>query len=129
MVGPYILVTEAEIVRPWPIGGFLLANHQSDRGAGRGTKASSKELQVPPEACEGPKEDQKPEGDDDSVVKIPQEPKEPEEDDDSIVEIPRELKEPEVIIISDEDEEALAKPHGAPVDGGGDCNYSHSFST
>ena len=27
MVGPYIPVTKSEIIKPWPIGGFLLANH------------------------------------------------------------------------------------------------------
>ena len=27
LVGPYILITEAEIMEPWPIGGYLLADH------------------------------------------------------------------------------------------------------
>ena len=26
MIGPYIPVTESEIIKPWPIGGFLLVN-------------------------------------------------------------------------------------------------------
>ena len=36
MVGPYIPITETEIVRPWPIGGFLLADCQHDWGTSRG---------------------------------------------------------------------------------------------
>ena len=132
MVGPYIPVTESEIVKPWPIGGFLLANCQSNWGTGRGAKTGSKELQASPEACGGPKESQKPEEDNNSIVKIPQEPKEPEEDDNSIVEIPQEPKEPEVIIIDNEDEEApaaLVEPHRTPVNGGGDHDYLHPFPT
>ena len=61
---------------------------------------------------------------------MPEELQEPS-DDDSIIEIPQELKEPQVIMIDDDDEGAtatLVKPQGAPVDGRGDCNYSHPFS-
>ena len=28
LVGPYIPIMEAEIMKPWPIGGFLLADHR-----------------------------------------------------------------------------------------------------
>ena len=28
LVGPYILITEVEIMEPWPIGGYLLADHR-----------------------------------------------------------------------------------------------------
>ena len=27
MIGPYVPVTESEIIKPWPIGGFLLVDH------------------------------------------------------------------------------------------------------
>ena len=113
MVGPYIPVTEMEIVKPWPIGGFLLADHWNNQGAGRWAKAGSEDPWASSEACGGPKESQ-----------------ELEEDDDSIVEIPQEPKEPDVIIIDEEEEApaALVEPHGAPVDGGGDHNYLHPFA-
>ena len=123
MVGPYIPVTESEIIRPWPIEGFQLVDCLT---AGRGAKASA-EKQVPPEVSEKPEEGRKPGKDDDSVAK--KELEEPS-DNDSIVEISQEAEEPEVIIVDDDEgaAAALGKPKGAPLDSRGDHNYSHPFA-
>ena len=91
MVGPYISVTELEIIKPWPIGGFLLANCRDDRATGRGAKASTEKQQVSPEVPERPEEGQKPEKGDDPIIKMPKELEGPE-DYDSMVKVLQEPK-------------------------------------
>ena len=51
MVGPYIPVTEQEILKPWPVGGFQLADCPTASGE---TKSSAKR-KMPPKARKHPK--------------------------------------------------------------------------
>ena len=52
MVGPYIPVTESEILNLWPIRGFQLVDRPTASG---GTKSGA-ERKAPPKAPETPKE-------------------------------------------------------------------------
>ena len=88
LVGPYIPITEADIMRPWPIGGFLLADHRQDQRTGSGARARSEDPWVSSESCGGLEESQQ-----------------LGEDDDSIIEVPQESKELGIIIINDENKE------------------------
>ena len=117
MVGPYIPVTESEILKPWPIGGFQLA----DRPTTSGETKSSAERRASPKAPEAPKEGQGFEEKDDPV------PEKESSDDDSYLEISPEVEEPETIVVNDEERAVTAVNNSeeTPLDGGGDCNHSH----
>ena len=120
MVGPHIPVTESEIIKPWPIGGFQLVDCLT---ASRGTKAGA-EKKVPPETSKIPKEGQKLGKDDDPVTE--KDFVEPSNDD-SIIDVSQGAEEPEAITINN-DEGAVTtpnKPEGASLDSGEDRNHSH----
>ena len=92
MVGPYIPVTESEIIKPWPMGGFLLTDQWNDRAAGGEAKANIERQHVSPEMPKELGKGQRPEKGNDPIIKVPKGPEGPEGDDDSVIKISQELK-------------------------------------